>query len=121
MKKRILIPAILLVTVFATASAADLSSSSQTTSSQLLFTGYPGNNPVSPAEGHNILSSQLPAVLLADIKKNYKDYWISELYEEGSKKEPSSYITLENADQIIKLTSADSESWDVTSTISKGV
>jgi hypothetical protein len=70
---------------------------------------------------HNILSNQLPAALLADIRKDYKGYWITELYKEGSGKEPSYYITLENADQIVKLNSNDSENWVLMNTIIKPV
>jgi len=68
---------------------------------------------------HNILSSQLPAGLLTEIKKEYPDYWITCLYEEGNVKRPSYYITVENADQIIKMSSDDSENWVVTSTTIK--
>jgi hypothetical protein len=64
----------------------------------------------------NILSSQLPKALLADIKKDYKDYWITELSEEGKVKHPDYSVTLENADQIVQLRSSDSESWEVMST-----
>ena len=67
----------------------------------------------------NILSSELPAALLADIRKDYKDYWITSLAEEGKAKHPDYSITLENADQIVQLHSSDSESWVVTSTIVK--
>ena len=69
-----------------------------------------------PHAVHNILSGQLPVALLADIKKDYKDYWITELSEEGKVKHPDYSITLENADQIVELRSSDSESWIVTST-----
>jgi hypothetical protein len=68
---------------------------------------------------HNILSSKLPSVLLADIKKEYKDYWITELYEEGKVKRPSYSITLENADEIIKLSSDGSSNWIMKSTTIK--
>jgi len=73
------------------------------------------------AGAHNILSSKLPPVLLADIKKEYKDYWITELFEEGKSKRPTYVITLENADQIIKLSSDDSENWVIKSTTIKAV
>jgi hypothetical protein len=79
---------------------------------------------VSNDSGHskerNILSSQLPPALLKDVKQDYKNYWISELFEEGSAKHPSYYITLENADQTVKLSSDDSKNWIVTSTVLKG-
>ena len=67
----------------------------------------------------NILSTQLPAALLADIKKDYKDYWITDLSEEGKGKHPDYLLTLENADQIVQLRSGDSESWEVVSTSAK--
>jgi hypothetical protein len=70
---------------------------------------------------HNILSSKLPPVLLTEIKKDYKGYWITELYEEGKPKRTSYFITLENADEIIKLSCADSENWVVKSTTMKAV
>ena len=70
---------------------------------------------------HNILSTQLPVALLADIKKEYKGYWITELYEEGKSNQPSYFITVENADQIIKLSSDDSESWVIISTTIKDI
>jgi hypothetical protein len=65
---------------------------------------------------HNILSTQLPAAHLADIKKEYKGYWITELYEEGKSKQPSYFITLENADKVVKLSSDDSENRVIDST-----
>jgi hypothetical protein len=68
---------------------------------------------------HNILSSQLPPALLAGVKKDYKDYWITELSEEGKVKHPDYSITLENADQIVQLHSSDSESWVITNTTVK--
>ena len=73
-----------------------------------------------PGSGvHNIISSQLPSRLLTEIKNQYRDYWITELYEEGNVKRPSYYIAVENADQIIKMSSDDSENWVVTSTTIK--
>ncbi len=69
-----------------------------------------------PAIVHNILSSQLPTALLMDIKTDYKDYWITELSEEGKGKHPDYSLTLENADQVIQLHSSDSKIWVVIST-----
>jgi hypothetical protein len=69
-----------------------------------------------PHAEHNILSSQLPPALLADIKKDYKDYWITALSEEGKGKRPDYFLTLENADQIVQLRSSDAENWVITST-----
>jgi len=51
----------------------------------------------------NITSSQLPLHLFAQLKKNYSNYWISELFEYATKEDDSYYVTLENADQILVL------------------
>ena len=64
----------------------------------------------------NILSTQLPVALLADIKKDYKEYWITELSEEAKGKHADYFITLENADQIVQLHSSGSGKWVVVST-----
>lgn len=66
-----------------------------------------------PRDEHNILSSQLPPALVADIKLDYSDYWITQLSEEGIGKY---FLTLENSDQIVHLRSVDEVSWAVTST-----
>ena len=100
MKKRIIIGAIFMVITFA-----------------LAMTGRANELPAYSV--HNILSSQLPQPLLADVKKDYSDYWITGLYEEGSLKHPSYYITLENPDQIITMSSDDSENWVLTNTTVK--
>jgi hypothetical protein len=72
-----------------------------------------------PHIAHNILSTQLPRALLANIKKDYKDYWITDLSEEGKGKHPDYSLTLENADQIVLLRSSNMESWEVMSTVIK--
>jgi hypothetical protein len=102
MKKRIIVGASLFIITFASAFSK----------------AVPTN--VLPGSGvHNILSTQLPLDLLTNIKKEYKDYWITGLYEEGKIKQLSYFITVENADQIIKLSSDDSENWVVISTTIK--
>lgn len=69
-----------------------------------------------PITEHNILSSQLPPALQTDIKKDYKDYWITQLSEEGKGRHPEYFMTLENADQIVKLRSRNSAAWVITNT-----
>jgi hypothetical protein len=101
MKKRIIIGAcVLLITV-----ASSLTSSAHSN--------------LSSSGKHNILSTQLPDPLLKDVKKDYAGYWITRLYEEGSVKRPSYFITVENADQIISMSSDDAENWVVTNTTLK--
>jgi hypothetical protein len=102
MKKRIVVGALLLIISFASAWANRAHAN--------ILTG---------SDEHNILSSQLPAVLLMDIKKEYTGYWITGLYEEGKIKRLSYFITIENPDQIITMSSDDSENWVITSTTIK--
>jgi hypothetical protein len=59
----------------------------------------------------NIQSSQLPIQLLINVKKDYADYWISDLFEYTGDGVTSYYITLENADTRITLRSNGSD-WD---------
>lgn len=73
----------------------------------------------STANTRNILSTQLPTTLRKDLKKEYKDYWISELYEQGSNKHPIYYITIENADQVVKMDATGSKNWTIQSTAIK--
>jgi hypothetical protein len=61
----------------------------------------------------NILSDQLPINLMADIKKNYNNHWITDLFEIAAEGQTSYYITLENADETIVLKSSDFSTWSV--------
>jgi hypothetical protein len=62
----------------------------------------------------NILSNQLPIHLLSGMKKDYQNYWITDLFELLSTENGTSYyVTLENADQKIVLKSTGSSGWDV--------
>ncbi len=72
-----------------------------------------------PHAERNILSNQLPVALLADIKKGYKDYWITALSEEAKGRHSDYFITLENADQIVQLRSSGAEKWVVMNTVQK--
>ena len=67
----------------------------------------------------NIRSTQLPARLLTSIKKNYKDYWITDLYKEVSNGKVVYHITLENADQKVRLNTTHSVNWTVTRVVPK--
>ena len=67
----------------------------------------------------NILSTQLPARLLSPIKTRYKTYWITDLYKATADGKVCYYITLENADQKLKLTTSHSANWQVTRVVSK--
>jgi hypothetical protein len=74
---------------------------------------------VTAASVRNILSTQLPARLLSPIKTKYKTYWITDLYRATADGKTCYYITLENADQKLKLTTSHSANWQVTRVVSK--
>jgi hypothetical protein len=69
----------------------------------------------------NILSNQLPARLLTVIKKNYKDYWITDLHKENINGKISYFITLENPDQTVKLNTTHSTGWAVARVVPKDI
>ncbi|HZF64753.1 MAG TPA: hypothetical protein VEY32_02210 [Flavisolibacter sp.] len=59
----------------------------------------------------NISSFQLPLMLQAAVKKEYSNYWITELFELSGKNGTEYYITLEDADHKLTLKSQDSVYW----------
>jgi hypothetical protein len=59
----------------------------------------------------NISSVQLPIALQASLKKNYDEYWISDLFEIANDEGTSYYITLENADTKLVLKSSSNSDW----------
>jgi hypothetical protein len=61
----------------------------------------------------NILSDKLPAKLLTSIKKDYKEYWITNLYKEEANGKISYHITVENADKVILLSGTRTAGWSV--------
>jgi hypothetical protein len=89
--------------------------------SQLRAADGPKDNGKSAPAVHNILSNQLPARLLTVIRKTYKDYWITDLYKENANGKVSYYITLENADQKVKLNTTHSITWAIARIVSKDI
>lgn len=87
----------------------------------------PSNN--NPASTHNakknttvvrnIVSEKLPPRLLNAVKKTYRNYWITELYKETTNGKTSYHITLENADQKVKLAADQPGTWNAKRTILK--
>ena len=61
----------------------------------------------------NVLSDNLPATLLSEIKTKFQGYWVTDLanYEVGGKS--GFLITIENADEKLVLKSMDSQHWQV--------
>ena len=55
----------------------------------------------------HVLSTLLPVTLQADLKKDYEDYWISDLFEVSDDQGTSYFVTLQKPDVslILKATS----------------
>ena len=66
-----------------------------------------------------ISSMDLPLNLQTSLKKNYADYWISDLFEVAKNGSTAYYITLESADTKIVLKSTSGEAWNVYKTSKK--
>ena len=58
-----------------------------------------------------ISSLDLPISLQAGLKKEYSNYWISDLFEVSNSEGTAYYITLENADAKVILKSTGGENW----------
>jgi len=61
----------------------------------------------------NLLSTELPINLQTSLKRDYADYWITDLFEYAKKETSGYFVTVENADQRITLQSADGRNWSV--------
>lgn len=61
----------------------------------------------------------LPLSLQANLKKNYSDYWISDVFEVSKSDATGYYITLEDADTRLVMKSTDGEEWTVYKKIKK--
>jgi hypothetical protein len=65
------------------------------------------------AVSRNISTNQLTMNARRELKKNFSDYWITDLFEISSNDETTYYVTLENADQKIVLKSSGPDQWEV--------
>jgi hypothetical protein len=61
----------------------------------------------------NIVSGQLPIILLSTLKKTYSNYWISDLFEVSSSSDASYYVTLQSGDHTLVLKSNGASGWEV--------
>lgn len=68
---------------------------------------------------HNILSDKLPSRLQRTIKKGYSNYWITGLYKSEVNGKTSYHLTVENADQIIRLSATPTTQWSVNQIVPK--
>jgi len=65
------------------------------------------------AVSRNILSGQLPINLLSDMKKNYAEFWITDLFEIATKSDTAYYVTIESGDYTIVLKSNGTFGWEL--------
>ena len=56
----------------------------------------------------NLSTTQLPVVLQTELKKEYSEYWISDVFELSNEQGVQYYVTVENADSKILLRSSNS-------------
>ena len=79
---------------------------------QVMFAYYNTNGDLQ-AVVRNITSDQLPINLLASLKNEYSDCWITELFEMAANDETTYYVTLETSEKKIVLKSSGAGSWEV--------
>ncbi|MBS1946846.1 MAG: hypothetical protein JST47_03690 [Bacteroidetes bacterium] len=77
---------------------------------QVMFAYYHNNGELMGVV-RNILSDKLPINLMTSLKKNYNNYWISDLFEMAADGQSSYYVTLETTDETIVLKSNGSGEW----------
>lgn len=82
---------------------------------------HASNRKTTTSAVRNILSTQLPARLLTPIKTKYKTYWITDLHKATTAGKVCYYLTLENADRTLKLSTHHSATWQVTTVLNKDV
>lgn len=78
---------------------------------QVLFAWYSTDEGKLLGVVRNIVSSQLPIKLQSDLRRNYSDLWISDLFEVADQHSTTYYVTLENADNKLVLKSTGSQGW----------
>ena len=61
----------------------------------------------------NISSDKLPISLLTSLKKNYSDFWITDLFEMVANGDGTYYVTVQNADVEVVLKSNEFGSWEL--------
>jgi len=79
---------------------------------QVMFAYYTAEGELA-AVTRNIQTAQLPINLLTTLKKNYEQYWITDLFEMAANNSTSYYITVENDDHRLILKSSGTTGWEV--------
>src|SRR5687768_16917834 len=76
-----------------------------------VVSAFYGSDGTQLALSRNITSAQLPISLQAELKKNYDQYWISDLFEMTDASGLNYYITIETADTKVVLKSQSTYNW----------
>jgi hypothetical protein len=84
----------------------------------ILYAFYSDNGELL-AVTRNIKSTQLPIQLLLDLKRDYANYWITDLFEFNGDGTNCYYVTVENSDTTITLRATGSDNWQTYSRKSK--
>jgi hypothetical protein len=58
-------------------------------------------------------TSELPMMLQTSIKKNYAEYWVSDLFEVARNDGSAYYLTVEDAENVLILKSTSGNDWTV--------
>ena len=89
-----------------------------TMNDQVMFAYYtPGGELI--AITRNISSDKLPISLLTSLKKNYSEYWITDLFEAVSNGNGNYFVTLQNADVEVILKSDEFGGWETFKKVKK--
>ena len=59
----------------------------------------------------HMATSELPLILQTNIKKNYADMWVSDLFEVANADGTTYYLTVEDAENILMVKSAGGSEW----------
>jgi hypothetical protein len=97
--------------------AADFYKATFIYNERYVFAYYTENGELMGLTGY-ISPIDLPLALQNNLKKNYENYWVSDLFEAVKNDETSYYITVENADTKIVLRSS-GNSWTTHSKVKK--
>jgi hypothetical protein len=77
-----------------------------------LFVFFADNGDIMGMAG-NLSPVRLPESLRSEIKKNYSNYWITDLFKYRNADENGFVITLEGADKVIVLKALGDQGWQV--------
>ena len=84
-----------------------------------MFVFFADNGDIMGIAG-NLSPVRLPESLRSAIKKNYSNYWITDLFKYRNADEDGFVITLEGADKVIVLKALVAQGWQVYKTSAKG-